>query len=466
MQIRHNLVVPEKPFFRRGRCVAKAAYYHLGTANLRRKRIIGFFRDETVADRFGEVAGMALTVCCMQPCARASGAACATPSRFSLRRTTRRRWPISRSILLCEITRRLVSRTISRRRWRPAMPIWRTSFVELARERNIAVSDELLEARQRCRHRKRNSTSSLRQTLRHRPRDRKRRRCREPVGHRGRRSLRVRRYQRRRARGQASGDGRGDRSSGARPCDRGPCRDRRDLCFGRRRSTGARRPHHGEGCPQGRAARRRADRSGPAAPRARSSTRRCCSRRLPPAPCCGPGETVSAIKAAFRAEKAGALVRLAKDVGRVGEKAGTRGALDTLRIAEGPKDVARAARLAEAQGQQDPRDPESSRPRRAAAGRPARSICRYGYSVRLMALFGLLSSIKATTERADRVMAAIAKRRGACGKSAGGGRMRPAEAGSGRCTPRHGLRIGQLPVADVISQENGIAHAEFSQRRR
>src|SRR5215216_1869633 len=60
-----------------------------------------------------------------------------------------------------------------------------------------------------------------------------------------------------------------------------------------------------------------------------------------------PGETISAIKAAFRAEKAGALVRLAKDVGRVGEKAGTRGALDTLRIAQGPKDVARAAKLAE-----------------------------------------------------------------------------------------------------------------------
>jgi hypothetical protein len=27
MQIRHNLVVPEKPFFRRGRCVAKEAHY-------------------------------------------------------------------------------------------------------------------------------------------------------------------------------------------------------------------------------------------------------------------------------------------------------------------------------------------------------------------------------------------------------------------------------------------------------
>jgi hypothetical protein len=27
MQIRHNLVVPEKPFFRRGSCVAKEAHY-------------------------------------------------------------------------------------------------------------------------------------------------------------------------------------------------------------------------------------------------------------------------------------------------------------------------------------------------------------------------------------------------------------------------------------------------------
>ena len=80
--------------------------------------------------------------------------------------------------------------------------------------------------------------------------------------------------------------------------------------------------------------------------------RRCCSRRSRRARCCGQAQTISAIKAAFRAEKAGALVRLAKDVGRVGEKAGTRGALDTLRIAQGPKDVARAARLAESKGGQ------------------------------------------------------------------------------------------------------------------
>ena len=112
-----------------------------------------------------------------------------------------------------------------------------------------------------------------------------------------------------------------------------------------------------------------------------------------------PGETIDAIKAAFRAEKAGALVRLAKDVGRVGEKAGTRGALDTLRIAEGPKDVARAARLAEAKGGQ-------TRAILKILGRGALMLTVGTFNLAmwvfgaLLTLFGFLSSIKATTERA------------------------------------------------------------------
>lgn len=112
-----------------------------------------------------------------------------------------------------------------------------------------------------------------------------------------------------------------------------------------------------------------------------------------------PGETVRAITAAYRAEKAGALVRLAKDVGRVGEKAGTRGALDTLRIAQGPKDVARAARLAESKGGQT-RAIIKILGRGAlllAAGSFNLTMCVFGA---LLALFGFLSSIKATTERA------------------------------------------------------------------
>lgn len=111
-----------------------------------------------------------------------------------------------------------------------------------------------------------------------------------------------------------------------------------------------------------------------------------------------PGQTMTAIKAAFRAEKAGALVRLAKDVGRVGEKAGPRGALDTLRIAEGPKDVARAARLAESKGSQ-------TRAILKVLGRGALLLAAGSFNLTLwvfgalLALFGFLSSIKATTER-------------------------------------------------------------------
>jgi hypothetical protein len=111
-----------------------------------------------------------------------------------------------------------------------------------------------------------------------------------------------------------------------------------------------------------------------------------------------PGQTVSAIRAAFHAGQAGALVRLAKDVGRVSEKAGARGALDTLRIAEGPEDVARAARLAESKGGQ-------TRAILKILGRGALLLAAGAFDLSLwvfgalLALFGLLSSIKATTER-------------------------------------------------------------------
>jgi hypothetical protein len=112
-----------------------------------------------------------------------------------------------------------------------------------------------------------------------------------------------------------------------------------------------------------------------------------------------PGASVSAIRAAFHAEKAGALVRLAKDVGRVGERAGIRAAQDTLKIAENPKDVERAARLAEGKGGQ-------TRAILKILGRGALLLATGAFNLTLwlfgalMALFGFLSSIKATTERA------------------------------------------------------------------
>ncbi len=104
----------------------------------------------------------------------------------------------------------------------------------------------------------------------------------------------------------------------------------------------------------------------PGVPPARLSMRRCCRRRSLNGSVLRPGETIGAMKAAFRAEKAGALVRLAKDVGRIGEKAGIKAAQDTLKIAESPKEVARAAQLAGGQGRQDPRLSESVWPQRLA----------------------------------------------------------------------------------------------------
>jgi len=116
-----------------------------------------------------------------------------------------------------------------------------------------------------------------------------------------------------------------------------------------------------------------------------------------------PAGTVSAIRAAFRAEKAGGLVRLAKDIGRVGERAGVRAAQDTLRIAEEPKDVARAARLAEAKG-------GKTRAILKVFGRGALLLASGAFGLAswlfgaLLALFGVLSSIKATTERATQAV--------------------------------------------------------------
>lgn len=111
-----------------------------------------------------------------------------------------------------------------------------------------------------------------------------------------------------------------------------------------------------------------------------------------------PGETISAMKAAFRAEKAGVLVRLAKDVGRIGEKAGIKAAQDTLKIAENPKEVARAAQLAGAKA-------GKTRAYLKVFGRSALlgvtwlwTLASWIFSI-AMALLAFLWSIKSTTER-------------------------------------------------------------------
>jgi len=123
-----------------------------------------------------------------------------------------------------------------------------------------------------------------------------------------------------------------------------------------------------------------------------------------------PVQSAGALKAAFRAEKAGALVRLAKDTGRIGEKIGTRGTLDVLRIADGPQDVARAARLAESRGKE-------TRAIIKLIGRGALLLASGAFNLAwwvfgaLIALVGCLASIKSTTERLTSAWLARRKRK-------------------------------------------------------
>jgi hypothetical protein len=111
-----------------------------------------------------------------------------------------------------------------------------------------------------------------------------------------------------------------------------------------------------------------------------------------------PARSAHAVKAALRLDRAGALVRFGKDVGRIAGKAGGRGAVDVLKVAHGPKEVARAARLAEARGGE-------VRALIKLFGRGALVLASGAFQLALWlfwlawALFGALVSLKAFAER-------------------------------------------------------------------
>jgi hypothetical protein len=63
-----------------------------------------------------------------------------------------------------------------------------------------------------------------------------------------------------------------------------------------------------------------------------------------------PAIAVRAAREAVKVEKAGGLTRLVSDVGRVQAKAGTQAALDGLKLARNPAEVAKVAKLAEKKG--------------------------------------------------------------------------------------------------------------------
>jgi hypothetical protein len=63
-----------------------------------------------------------------------------------------------------------------------------------------------------------------------------------------------------------------------------------------------------------------------------------------------PAAAIRAAREAVKVERAGGLMNIARDVGRVQSKAGTKAALDGLKIAESPREMAQVAKLAEKQG--------------------------------------------------------------------------------------------------------------------
>jgi hypothetical protein len=111
-----------------------------------------------------------------------------------------------------------------------------------------------------------------------------------------------------------------------------------------------------------------------------------------------PAIAVRAARDAVKLEKADALFVAARDVGRLQAKAGTRAAFDGLKLAEGPRDMSRLARLAETKG-------SKTRAILKLAGRAAIALTFAAFDLAswlfaaLFALFGFCSAVKGTTER-------------------------------------------------------------------
>ncbi len=106
-----------------------------------------------------------------------------------------------------------------------------------------------------------------------------------------------------------------------------------------------------------------------------------------------------AAREAVKVERAGGLLQLAGDVGRVERAAGGRAALDGLRIAKEPRDVTRVAKLAEKEGSR-------TRAILKVAGRGAITIAAFAFDAAvwllgaMFAVLGFVSALKNATERA------------------------------------------------------------------
>jgi len=111
-----------------------------------------------------------------------------------------------------------------------------------------------------------------------------------------------------------------------------------------------------------------------------------------------PAIAVRVVREAVKVEKADDLLRLARDVGRVQTNAGTKAALDGLKTANSPVEMARIAKLAEKNG-------GKTRAILKLLGRGAIALTIAAFDLALwvfwalLMLFGFVSSMKAAVER-------------------------------------------------------------------
>jgi hypothetical protein len=112
-----------------------------------------------------------------------------------------------------------------------------------------------------------------------------------------------------------------------------------------------------------------------------------------------PAMTARAVREAVKIEKADDLFRLTRNVGEVQAKAGTRAALDGLKISDSPREMARVAKLAEKQG-------GKTRAVLKFLGRGAIALTVAAFDLSLwvlwaaLTLFGFVSAAKGAVERA------------------------------------------------------------------
>jgi hypothetical protein len=99
-----------------------------------------------------------------------------------------------------------------------------------------------------------------------------------------------------------------------------------------------------------------------------------------------------------KVERAGGLLHLVRDVGRIEKAAGGRAALDALKIAKEPRDITRVAKLAEKEGSR-------TRAILKVAGRSAIMLAAFAFDASLwllgalLAVFGFVSAFKSAVER-------------------------------------------------------------------